>query len=92
MLTFHSPNPAEPLIAGYGLGVVRFSPDLFNSLEIWGHSGNAPGYAAACLYLPEYDVSIGIMVNTEAGEAIVTINDLLNILTEELHWSGETGS
>jgi hypothetical protein len=20
MLTFHSPNPAEPLIAGYGLG------------------------------------------------------------------------
>jgi D-alanyl-D-alanine carboxypeptidase len=92
MLTFHSPNPGEPLVAGYGLGVVRFSPDLFNGLEIWGHSGNAPGYAAACLYLPEYDVSIGIMVNTEAGEAIVTINDLLNILTEELHWSGETGS
>jgi D-alanyl-D-alanine carboxypeptidase len=90
MLTFHSPNPGEPLVAGYGLGVVRFSPELFNGLGIWGHSGNAPGFAAGCLYLPDYDVSIGIMVNTEAGEAMVTINDLLNILVEEMHGLGES--
>jgi CubicO group peptidase (beta-lactamase class C family) len=84
MLTFHSPTPGEPLAVGYGLGVVHFSPDLFNGMEIWGHSGNAPGYAAACLYLPEYDISIGLMVNTHAGEAMFTINDLLSILVEEM--------
>jgi CubicO group peptidase (beta-lactamase class C family) len=81
MLTFHSPTPGEPLIAGYGLGVTRFSPELVNGLEIWGHGGNAPGYLAACGFLPDYGVSIGIMVNTEKGEAIWTINDLLNIIT-----------
>jgi len=81
MLTFHSPTPGEPLVVGYGLGIVKFNPELFNGLEIWGHSGNAPGYAAACFYLPEYDVSIGMMVNTEAGEAMPTIFDVLTIIT-----------
>jgi D-alanyl-D-alanine carboxypeptidase len=84
MLTFHSPTPDEPLVVGYGLGVVQFNPELFNGLEIWGHSGNAPGYAAACFYLPEYHVSVGMMVNTHAGEAMPTIIDLLNILTNHL--------
>ena len=84
MIQFHSPNPGEPLSAGYGLGVMKFSPEMFNGLEIWGHSGNAPGYAAACFYLPEYDVSIGLMVNTHAGEAMPTIIDLIEILTEEI--------
>ena len=81
MLTFHSPTPDEPLLVGYGLGVAKFNPELFNGLEIWGHSGNAPGYAAACFYLPEYDVSIGMMVNTHAGEAMPTIVDVLTIIT-----------
>lgn len=85
MLTFHTPiSDEEPLVAGYGLGVVRFSPELFNEMEIWGHSGNAPGYAAASLFLPDYGVSIGIMVNTEEGEALRTVNDLLNIITSQL--------
>jgi D-alanyl-D-alanine carboxypeptidase len=84
MLTFHSPTPGESLLVGYGLGVVKFNPELFNGLEIWGHSGNAPGYAAGCFYLPEYDVSIGIMVNTDAGETMFTINDLLSILSEKI--------
>ena len=81
MLTFHSPTPGEPLCEAYGLGVMRFSPELVNGLEIWGHGGNAPGYLAACGFLPDYDVSIGITVNTEKGEAIWTINELLNIIT-----------
>jgi hypothetical protein len=32
------------------------------------------------------------MVNTEAGEAMMTLNALLNILAEEMHWLGESGS
>ena len=63
---------------------MKFNPEMFNGLEIWGHSGNAPGYAAACFYLPEYDVSIGMVVNTHAGEAMPTINDFLTILTTNL--------
>lgn len=84
MLTFHSPTPGESLLVGYGLGVVKFNPELFNGLDIWGHSGNAPGYAAACFYLPDYDVSLSVMVNTHAGEAMSTIFDLLPILTTNL--------
>ena len=85
MLTFHSPTPGEPLVAGYGLGAMRFSPELSNGLEVWGHIGDAPGYAAACLYLPDYGVSIGIMVNIEADDAaMLTLNELLNITTSRL--------
>ena len=84
MFDFHSPTPGEPLVEGYGLGVVRFAPELFNDLEVWGHGGNAPGYAAGCLYLPQYGVSIGIMTNTEGGEAMPTINDLLDIIVSSV--------
>jgi CubicO group peptidase (beta-lactamase class C family) len=77
-------TPDEPLLKGYGLGAVRFSPELFNDLEVWGHSGNAPGYAAGSLYLPNYGVSIGITDNTEEGDAMGTLNDLLSIITSHL--------
>jgi len=83
-LIFHPTSPDEPLTSGYGLGITRFSPELFNGLEIWGHGGNAAGYAAGCLYLPDYDVSVVIMGNTEAGEAMPAINDLLTIITNHL--------
>lgn len=87
MLDFHSPTPGEPLLVGYGLGIVNFNPELFNRLEIWGHSGNAPGYAAACFYMPEYDVSLAMMVHTHAGETMSAIFDLLPILTTNLKLS-----
>ena len=66
------------------MGVVRFSPELFNDLEVWGHGGNAIGYAAGCFYLTDYEVSIAIMDNTEEGEAMWVINDLLDIVTSHL--------
>lgn len=84
MLDFHSPTLGEPLVDGYGLGVVRFSPDVFNGLEVWGHGGNAPGYAAGMLYLPEYQATIVIMDNTEYGEAMLTVNSLLSAITTNL--------
>lgn len=80
-LAFQPTSPEEPLTKGYGLGVVQFSPEIFNNIEILGHSGNAAGYAAGCFYLPEYEISIGIMVNTHAGETMPTVFDILNILT-----------
>lgn len=85
MLTFYSPCTGEEFVcAGYGLGAVKFNPDLCNGLETYGHSGNAPGYAAACMYLPDYDVCLGFMDNTEEGNAMLTITYLLSIITSHL--------
>jgi uncharacterized protein (TIGR02145 family) len=86
MLTFHSPCTGEEFFsAGYGLGVVNFNPQLFNGLDAIGHSGNAPGYAAASIYLPEYEVCIGLVDNTEEGESIgVSITNLLNVIISHL--------
>ena len=84
MMAVHFPCPDEPMVAGYGLGVVRFEPSLFNGLEVWGHSGNAPGYAAASLYLPQYDVCIGFLDNTEEGNGMYTLMDLMAVITAHL--------
>jgi D-alanyl-D-alanine carboxypeptidase len=85
MLTFHSPCTGEEyMVEGYGLGAVRFNPNLFNGLNAIGHSGDAPGYAAACIYLPDYEVCIGFMDNTEEGNAMWTLLDLMNIVTDYL--------
>ena len=73
-------TPEEPLLAGYGLGVVKYSPDIFNGLEIIGHGGNAAGYVAASLYIPEYGISFGITMNTHDGPMIV-VNELLTTVT-----------
>lgn len=83
MLTFEATSPEEPLLIGYGLGVANYSPDIFKGMVIYGHSGNAAGYVAASLYLPEYGVSLGIMLNTHDGPMLV-INDLLSIITSYL--------
>lgn len=83
MLTFEATTPDEPLLIGYGLGVANYSPEIFNGMEIYGHSGNAAGYVAASLYLPAYGISLGIMLNTHDGPMLV-INDILNTVIEYL--------
>jgi len=85
MLTFHSPCTGEEFFcSGYGLGVARFNPGLFNGLDVIGHTGDAIGYAAACLYLTEYNVSIGFLDNTHEGDAMNIINDLIGIIVDHL--------
>jgi len=85
MLTFHSPCTGEEFFcAGYGLGAFRFNPDLVTGLEAIGHSGNAPGYAAASIYLPDYNVCLGFVDNTEDGNLMYLVNDLINIILNYL--------
>lgn len=84
MLSFVPTSPEEPLVVGYGLGTANYSPELFNGMEIYGHSGNAAGYVAASFYLPEYGISLGIMLNTHDGPMFV-INDLLNTVIAYLN-------
>jgi D-alanyl-D-alanine carboxypeptidase len=81
MMDFVVPTPGEPLVYGYGLGICWFNPELFNNLMAYGHGGNPLGYAAGCFYLPDYDVCIGILDNTEEGETMPVINDILEIVT-----------
>jgi uncharacterized protein (TIGR02145 family) len=86
MLTFHSPCTGEEFFgAGYGLGVCKFNPQLIYGLEAYGHGGHGPGYAAGCLYLPDYQVCIGIMDNTDGGECIGTsLAKLVKVITNHL--------
>jgi len=85
MLTFHSPT-SKPAIAGYGLGVERFTPRIFNELEMWGHAGNSPGYSAFIWYLPEYSASISLIANREQVEEFYLwlITDLLSVIKTNL--------
>ena len=75
MLTFHSPTPGEPRITGYGLGTVRFAPELFAGEEAFGHSGWVFGYSTVMLYFTEYDVSISILLNENNEDCLVAIAD-----------------
>ncbi|MFC1888097.1 serine hydrolase domain-containing protein, partial [Candidatus Cloacimonadota bacterium] len=85
MLTFHSPCTGEEfMIEGYGLGVEKFSLEFVNGINVIGHGGDAAGYAAACMYLTDYDVCIGFMDNTTEGNAMGTIFDLFDIIIEHL--------
>ena len=85
MLAFHSPI-ANPGLAGYGLGVQRFTPRIFNGLEMWGHGGNSPGYSAFIWYLPEYSVSIALITNREQVDEFYLwlINDFLSVIKSNL--------
>ncbi len=60
----------------------NFSAELFNNLKVWGHGGDALGYAAACGYLPDYNICFAIMDNTQVGESMFVINDLLSIILD----------
>ena len=85
MLDFHAPCTGEELLsAGYGLGAIKFNPEFFNGLEVIGHAGNAPGYAAASLHLVDYNLCIGIVDNTEEGNSMYVINDLIRIVVDHL--------
>jgi len=77
------------MCAGYGLSVLKFNPKIMNGLNAVGHGGDAPGYAAACLYLPDLEVCISFLDNTEEGEAIgAGMTNLLEVISGNLHFYG----
>lgn len=93
MLTFVTTSPAEPLMTGYGLGLVRYNMGLLNpkmaGVTVLGHSGSEFGYTAIAIYLPEHGVSLALMVNRgcdgEANQAVGTVlNALLDLVMERI--------
>jgi D-alanyl-D-alanine carboxypeptidase len=56
-------DPAEPVAAGYGLGVGVFHLPNLDGLAHYGHGGNGFGYVAMMLYLPRHHASVVVLVN-----------------------------
>lgn len=83
MLIMHSPCNQEPMVESYGLGVCKFTSELFNGYELIGHGGNPLAYAAGLFYMPDYGVCIGIMDNTEYGNTLDVIYDILDLVVEK---------
>lgn len=88
MLQFVAPEPDDErlvLVAGYGLGAVRFNPDLFDGTLVIGHSGGALFYAAASFYLPDYGVTIGAAQNFDNDDTFgSTLEQVVSLITTEV--------
>lgn len=71
----------EPLVYGYGLGLVWYNSAFMAGEKVWGHSGNAPGYAAGMFYLVDYGVVVSAMDNTEHGQAMPVLERIFDVVT-----------
>ena len=87
MLDFHSSTPGEPEISGYGLGTEQV---IFGEVELWGHKGSSPGYRAGVYYLPEYGVTISLLINSDSDEkAYMMFISLLEVVLNYQHERSE---
>lgn len=100
MLAFTGPVRGEPLMKGYGLGVVDINLGLilpqWEHVRVYGHLGNQYGYMAFAGYLPNYGVSLAIMSNrggdVEGTQAIMTVGAaVIEALLESLATQEEHG-
>jgi D-alanyl-D-alanine carboxypeptidase len=88
MLTFIHPNDygnEPPIFSGYGLGVVEWIPELLHGEYGYGHSGSIPGYRAFLAHLPEDDLTIVVLGNSDKEEELGAVVDaLLTVVQDEL--------
>jgi D-alanyl-D-alanine carboxypeptidase len=81
MTDFYFPSGHdEPMVKGYGLGLMWFHESFTSGYKVLGHGGNHPGYAAGSFFLPDLGVVIGIMDNTEYGESMVAMDRILEVI------------
>jgi D-alanyl-D-alanine carboxypeptidase len=67
----------------YGLGVGRFSRSFANGGTAYGHAGGNIGTIAYMIYLPDFRMSVAVMINrydTKAARGVT--EDLIEILTD----------
>jgi len=83
MTDFYYPSGHdEPMAYGYGLGLMWFDDSFISGQRAFGHGGNAPGYAAGMLFLPDYGAIVTLMDNTEEGEAMSVLEPVLNVVMD----------
>lgn len=72
-----TPFDAEDPESGYGLGVFR--------LNGWiGHNGSLPGYKTVTIYLPEKEMTLVALVNSDIDDKSDLVSALLTPITELL--------
>jgi hypothetical protein len=82
MLDFGGPVQGEPLMKGYGLGVVDIDLGAMmphrKDVRVYGHLGSQFGYMTFVGYFPDYGFSLAIMSNRgcdgDSQRAIVTVS------------------
>jgi len=82
MLSFHGPVQNEPMMYGYGLGVVDINLGAILSnwedIQVYGHLGSQFGYTSFVGYFPELEISVAIMFNRgcdlETDRAVATVS------------------
>lgn len=93
MLDFAGPVRGEPLMQGYGLGVVDINLGLmlprWENVRVYGHLGSQYGYMTFVGYFPDYGVSMAVMSNRggdgESARAITTVGGaVIDALLERL--------
>ncbi len=71
---------------GYGLGVFLFKKGITNGEHVYGHGGGNIGTSAYMAYLPEYQTSVVVMINSMHGKCPDRmLEDVIGIVTEHLH-------
>ena len=84
MLNFN-PAAAGSWCEGYGLGVFLFKKNITNGERVYGHGGGNIGTSAYMAYLPDYGVSIVVMINSMHGKCPDRmLEDIIEIVTEHL--------
>jgi len=82
MLDFTPPS-ATSWCEGYGLGVQLFKRSMTNGERAYGHGGGNIGTSAYMAYLPDYDVSIVVMINVFHGKCPDRmLEDIVEIVTD----------
>lgn len=71
---------------GYGLGVQRYRRQITNGKVAYGHSGANIGTSAYMVYLPDYQISIAVMINDMNHDCTETIvKKITNILVKNIN-------
>lgn len=84
MLDFN-PQATTSWCDGYGLGVQVFKRKITDGERAYGHGGGNIGTSVYMVYLPEYDVSITVMINFFHGKCPDgMLEDLIEIVKEHL--------
>jgi D-alanyl-D-alanine carboxypeptidase len=85
MLQFN-PAAAGSWCEGYGFGAFLFKTGITDGEKAYGHGGGNIGTSAYMAYLPDYDVSIVVMINSMHGKCPDRmLEDMIEIVTHHLH-------
>jgi D-alanyl-D-alanine carboxypeptidase len=96
MLTFVRPDDygnEPPILAGYGLGLLEWIPQLLRGEMGYGHSGSIPGYRAFLAHLPGPALTIVVLSNSDKEEELAAaIDALLAVAMEAPEQSASAGA